>query len=69
MTDTRDLTPERQRLANLYRVQWHRLMDIADELRLDRQAAIDLAIVVGELTKLGYTLTADETDWQPKGDE
>lgn len=54
-----------RRLANAYRTMWYKLMEAADDLRLDRDAAFNLTTAVIELARLGYVLTPDETDWQP----
>jgi hypothetical protein len=65
MTPQPDASDPR-RLANVHRVVWHNLMADAAAYHLDREQALDLTTAVIELTKLGYTLTADETDWQPQ---
>ena len=61
-----DAVRYRRRLAQVYRNVWFTLMETADDLRLDRESALNLTEVVAQLTSMGYTLNSDETDWQPK---
>lgn len=48
---------------------WHDLMERIEVREFDRNDALNLVTCTIELGKLGYTLTADETDWQLKETE
>ncbi len=52
-------------LARHFINQWHTLIERADAGTFNREDALNLVTCVIELGKLGYTLTADESDWQP----
>lgn len=52
-------------IAQAWLMLWQGIMERATNNRLNREDAINLVNVTIELTRLGYTLTDDETDWQP----
>lgn len=51
-----------------YLMLWRTIMERATRNRLDHQDALNLVNVTIDLTRLGYVLNSDETDWQPPGE-